>query len=190
MKIVQEILSATRAARDTAIKSWSRICSAFFDSVAASYPHLVETNIRRIGTATLDLLEHGATDDPFIRNAQYPPLQVSRLEEPALRALYEVAALHIDPSGNLVVEPSPAALLRGLARLALPAKFLTGIVNAARKWRGQSPLTASEFRDLDAEVFVALKNGLHRSLGEQWFCALNRASYLAGRAYVKNWGQS
>lgn len=184
MRLVQEILSATRVARDTTINSWSRICSVFFDSVAASYPYLVETNIRDIGGATLDLLENGTTDDHSIRNAQYPPLQVSRLEEPALRALYEVGALHIDPSGNPVVEPSPAALFRGLARLALPVKNLTGIVNSVRKWRGQPPLTASEFSDLDSEVFVALKNGLHRSLGEYWFRSLNRASYLTGRAYI------
>jgi len=145
---------------------------------------LVETNIRGAGAATLDLLKHGVTDDPSIRVAQYPPLQTSRLEEPAARALYEVGALHIDPSGNPVVEPGPAALLRGLARLALPTKSLFGIVNAARKWRGQLPLTESEFRDLDSEFFLALKSGLHRSLGEQWFRILNRASYHAGRALV------
>lgn len=184
MKLVHDILGATRAAKNAAIKSWARVCTAFFDAVEASYPDLVEANIRRVGAATLDLLEHGATDDASIRSGQYPPLQGSQLEEPALRALYEVGALRIDPAGNPVVEPSPAALLRGLARLALPTKYLAGIVNAARKWRGEAPLTASEFRDLDDELFLALKSGLRRSLGEQWFRILNRASYLAGRAYI------
>jgi hypothetical protein len=66
IKPVQTLLNATRDAGDLAISSWSRVCAAFFEVVAAAYPHLVETNLRRAGEATLDLLESGATADPSL----------------------------------------------------------------------------------------------------------------------------
>ncbi len=184
MRLVRDLLQATAMVRQAGIKSWSRVSAAFLDSVAASYPDLVEANIRNTGPATMDILGHGVTRESGMSDAQFPVLPVDGLDEPVFRALYEVGAIRLDPAGNPVVEPGPAVLLRGLARLALPPKYLRGVVNAARKWRGHEILSESEFRALDAEILAAVRNGLRRCLGETWFQELNHASYLAGRACV------
>lgn len=105
-------------------------------------------------------------------------MTIEHYQDPAFQALYEVGAVNLDRSGDPVVEPNPASLLRGLVHLALPRNFPFGIVNATRASRGLADLTEKEFDDLDHYLFDSLRKGSKRCIGDHWFGALNRGSYL------------
>ncbi len=184
MKLVKQILSSAAATRRGLLRTWATVCSGFFGTVADMYPHLVKANLEDFALPTLDLIERGETDDPSITKPQYPRLPLDELSDPAFKALYEVGAVQIHASGDPVVEPAPAVLLRGLARLALPRKFLLGIVNATRISRGLEGLSETEFDALDQEMFAALRRGLSRTLGDGWFMMLNRGSSLLHGAMI------
>ncbi len=182
MRFVKRIVQGAKATRKGILKVWGGLCETYFDAVSSAYPELVEANVRELGDPTIDLLESGETNNDAIDNPQYPRLSLDPFGDPAMRALYEVGAIRLHPSGDPIVEPSPVALLRGLARLALPRRFLIGIVNASRQRRGDPPMNNSEFADIDRELFEALRRGLVRSLGERWFGALNKGAYYLHRS--------
>jgi hypothetical protein len=177
MKFVKRLVDAVKTTRRGILKTWGGLCESYFDVVSSTYPELIEMNVRELGSPTVELLEYGETSDEAIEKPQYPRLALDPLDDPATRALLEVGAIRLHPSGDTVVEPSPGALIRGLARLALPTRFLIGIVNSARQRRGDPPLSDAEFGSMDRELFESLRRGLRRSIGEGWFGALNQASY-------------
>jgi hypothetical protein len=184
MKLIKQILAAAKATPGGLLKSWAKVCSSFFETVTQIYPHLIKTNLEGLSSATLDLIEKGETDNPSITRSQYPNLPLSEFSDPVFQALYELGAVQLHPSGVPVVDPTPAVLLRGLARLALPKKFLIGIVNASRSFRGYPPLTESEFDALDKEMFFYLRRGIEKSFGEGWFVLLDKGAKLLHRAMV------
>ena len=182
MRFVKRLIEGAKATRQSILRVWGGLCESYFDTVSSVYPELIEANVRELGDPTIELLESGETSYDKIDKPQYPSLSLGHFRDPATRALYEVGALRLHPSGDPVVEPSPVALLRGLARLALPQRFLIGIVNAVRQRRGDSPLNDVEFADMDGELFEALRRGLVRSVGARWFSALNQGAYYLHRS--------
>jgi hypothetical protein len=184
LKVIRNILGVAKATRKGLLRTWGRVCEAFFESVKATYPELVEANIRRTTRATIDIFHKGETDDTGIDEPQYPRLPLDPLSDPVFKALCEVGAVRIHPSGDPIVEPTPAALIRGLARLALPNKFLLGLVNATREHRGSKVLAKSEFDELNEDLFDGIRKGIQDSLGENWFSLFNKASYALHGALV------
>ncbi len=184
MNYVNQLLRTAKEARRGLLKIWAEVCQDFFEEVRGSYWNLVEKNIRTMGPATMDLLERGGTKDSRMNEAQYPKLKEDKCENPVMQALYEVGAIQRLPSGDLIVEPTPAVLLRGLARLALPPKYLRGIVNAVRSRRGEPTLSQEEFSTLDKELFEAVRQGLKREFEGQWFRMLNRGVRILDRATI------
>jgi len=182
VRFVKNIVQGAKGTRHGILKAWGVLCEKYFDAVSNTYPELVEANVRELGEPTIDLLESGETNNNAIDNPQYPRLSLDPFDDPAMRALYEVGAIRLHPSGDPIVEPSPVALLRGLARLALPQRFLIGIVNASRQRRGDPLMNNSEFAAIDHELFEALRRGLARSLGERWFGVLNKGAYYLHRS--------
>ena len=105
MRFVRRLVAGAKLPRRGILKIWGNLCESYFDAVSSAYPELIETNVRELGQPTIELLETGGTSDDTIDRPQYPRLSLDPLHDPATRALYEVGAIRLHPSGDPVVEP-------------------------------------------------------------------------------------
>ncbi len=182
MKLAQQVVKS--AAGQGILKLWANVSGQFFEKVQSTYPYLVEANIRSLGEATADLLARGDTDSKNFADSQYPNLPLDALADPVFKALYEVGAINLHRSGSVIVEPTPASLFQGLARLALRPRYLFGIVNSVRVSRGMPILTEVEFCSLNRDYFDAVRRGISLTLGDHWYAILHRSASLMHGAVV------
>ena len=143
----------------------------------------MQSNIKNQVESTLHIFETGCAH-PRFSEPQYPDFPLDPFIDPVIKALYVVGAIQISKAGLPVIDPTPSVLLRGVVRLALPADFLFGLVNAVRTRRGSEPLQCSDFDAINKELFQAIRQGFQDALGDAWFTVLTDGAYIAERTFI------